>query len=427
VLKKIILILFFPVLIFGQEVKNIGELFDSLKTHPQSIADELTVKQTDEGKSMAYSHLYPDIDLFGSYDYYSTAVGMLPVPPNEMFTLIKDPTLSQPFSQNIYRIGASISMPIFVKSIYTMISKSDMMYKSVEDKKHINLLKNEAMIVSLNANLIYIDELEKALEQKKNSLVKTKEFVIIKVNNGRSPGSSLLKINNGLDETDVMKNDLGLQREEIIAAIKTLTGISLKKAIPMLQNGTYQDGEIKALDPLKEKLEGDRLDLRAEKEKLWPILVLQGNYNRSFAQAYNDDKDIAKNYYTLGLVLKVPLFAMNQYSQIGQKSVEVKASENELDKMNLELSSEAEKLQNSLPLIENSIQLYSNSIQDKEQLLAIAKVSYQSDQMTMEDYLKYEDDLVLEKSKLFKVKAQNWQTLVKLAVIYGNSIEEIVK
>jgi S-adenosylmethionine:tRNA-ribosyltransferase-isomerase (queuine synthetase) len=105
----------------------------------------------------------------------------------------------------------------------------------------------------------------------------------------------------------------------------------------------------------------------------------------------------------------------------------VKASENELNRMGLELVSEAEKLQNSLFLIENSIQLYSNNIKDKVELLAIAKVSYQSDQMNMEDYLKYEDDLILEESKLFKAQAQKWQTLVKLAVIYGNSIEEIVK
>ena len=166
---------------------------------------------------------------------------------------------------------------------------------------------------------------------------------------------------------------------------------------------------------------------RAEIEKLYPMLVLQGNYNRSFAKAYNNDKNIAKNYYTVGLVLKIPLLALDQYAQIGKSSVDVRASENELEKMSLELSSQSEQLQRSLPLIENSIQLYSSSIKDKEELLKIAKVSYQSDQMTMEDYLKYEDDLVLEKSKLFKAQAQKWQTLVKLAVIYGNSIEEIVK
>jgi outer membrane protein TolC len=426
-LKILLIILFIPLLLFGQEVKNIGTLFDSLKTHPLTRSDEITIEQADKGKSMAYSHLFPNIDLLGRYDYSSDAAGLLPLPLNEMFAYSKNPALAQPFSQNIYRIGASISMPIFVKSIYSMVSKASIMYKSAEDKKYINLLRNEALIVSLNANLTYMDALGTALEQNKNSLLKTKEFVVIKVNNGRAPESSLLKINDGMNQIDVMKNDIALQKEEVFAAIKTLTGVSIKNSIPMKQAGTYTDGEIKSLDPLREKLEADKLDLRAEKEKLWPMLVVQGNYNRSFAKAYNNDKDIAENYYTVGLVLKIPLFAMDQYSQINKSAVDVKASENELDKMSLELSSQAEQLQNSLPLIESSIQLYSNSIKDKKELLAIAKVSYQSEQMTMEDYLKYEDDLVLEKSKLFKAQAQKWQTIVKLAVIYGNSIEEIVK
>ncbi|MGQ9799620.1 MAG: TolC family protein, partial [Ignavibacterium sp.] len=181
-IKNILLILFFPVLLFGQEVKDIGALFDSLKTHPVSRADEINLELSETGHSMAVSHLFPNIDLFGKYDYSSEAVGLLPVPPNDLFTLIKNQELTQPFSTNIYRIGASISMPIFVKSIYSMISKSSMMYKSAESKKYINLLKNEAMIVSLNANLNYMDALTQSLEQKKTSLLKAKEFVIIKVN-----------------------------------------------------------------------------------------------------------------------------------------------------------------------------------------------------------------------------------------------------
>ncbi|HEX2867744.1 MAG TPA: TolC family protein [Ignavibacteriales bacterium] len=426
-LKIIGIFLFIPLMLFGQEVKNIGTLFDSLKTHSQSKSDEINVEQAGTGKSIAYSHLFPNIDVFGRYDYYSKATGVLPLPPNEMFTLIRDPSLTQPFSQIVYRIGAAVSMPIFVKSIFTMASKTSMIYKSAKYKKYINMLKNEAMIVSLNSSLAYIEALGIALEQKKNSLLKTKEFITIKVKNGRTPESSLLKINNGVTEIDVMENDLSLQREEVLAGIRTLTGVSLKNSIPMTQTGNYKDGEIKALDPLKEKLEADRLGHRAEVEKLFPILALQGNFNRGFATAYNNNKGIAENYYTIGLVLKIPLLAMDQYAQISRSTVEVKASENELDKASLELSSQAAQLKRSLPLIENSIALYKSSIDDKEELLKIAKVSYQSDQMTMEDYLKYEDDLVLEKSKLFKAQSQKWQTLVKLAVIYGNSIEEIIK
>jgi hypothetical protein len=77
--------------------------------------------------------------------------------------------------------------------------------------------------------------------------------------------------------------------------------------------------------------------------------------------------------------------------------------------------------------LENSTQLYTNSIKDKEELLAIATASYSLDQMTIDDYLKYEDDVVLEKTKLYKTQSQAWQTLMKLAVIYGNDIQNLVK
>ena len=105
----------------------------------------------------------------------------------------------------------------------------------------------------------------------------------------------------------------------------------------------------------------------------------------------------------------------------------MEASSNELEKTKLELTTQAIGLQNSSLLIENSIQLYNNSIKDKEELLAIAKVSYNSEQMSMEDYLKYEDDVVLEQSKLFNSQTRKWQMVMKLAVIYGNNIEEIVR
>ncbi len=133
------------------------------------------------------------------------------------------------------------------------------------------------------------------------------------------------------------------------------------------------------------------------------------------------------DYTTIGAVVKIPLFAKDQYAQIHKSRLDYEATRNELDQMSLELSSQATQLQNSLALLDNSIQLYDNSVKEKEQLLDIAKVSYQSDQMTMEDYLKYEDDVILEKSKLFKAQADKWQTLMKLCVIYGNNIEEIVK
>jgi outer membrane protein TolC len=426
-IKHVLILLLFPVLMQAQEVQRVGQLFDSLKTHPASLGDEIRIQQALAGKTMAYSKLYPNIDLFGRYDYASTASGMLPVPPNDLLAMVKDPAVAQPFSENIFRVGATISIPLFVASIFPMAAKAKMMVRSAEDQQYINLLKNEAVIVGANASLLYMQSLEQALEKKKNSLLKTKEFVVIKVNNGRAPESALLNISNGINQIDVMKNDLSLQREDVATVIKSLTGVSLTNPVTMEQVGTYKDGEIKALNPMREKVEADRLGLKAEKEKLLPALMLQGSYSNNTGNAYNNDKRVNNDYTTLGITLRVPLFAKDQYAQIKKSRLDYEASANDLDRMSLELSSQASQLQNSLSLLESSITLYNNSIKEKEQLRDIAKVSYQSDQMTMEDYLKYEDDLVLEQSKLYKAQAQKWQTLMKLNVIYGNKIEEIVK
>ena len=425
--RSILILLCFPILLHAQDGREMSALFDSLRTNPHIRSDEILMEHALLGKSMANSKLFPKLDAFGTYDYANSPSGMLPIAPNDLFVMIKDQNIAQPFSQNIFRAGAAISMPVFVKSIYTMAAKAKMMYLSAEIKWEIDLLKNEAVIVSSNANLQYMDALEQALDKKRASLETVRELVNMKVNNGRAPESALLKISNGINEIDLMRNEVALNREKAIAAIYTLTGVRLEKPIPMEQTGTYADGEFRVLAPLQKKIEAIELGVRAEKEKLYPALLLHGNYNHSYAMSYNNSLAVNEDYATVGLVLKIPLFEKSQYVKIKQSKLDVLDLQNEMDKMRMDFAAQAQQLENSLTLLDASIKLYESSVKDKEELLRIAKVAYGTDRMTIEDYLKYEDDLLLEKSKLYKVQAQKWQTLMKLAVIYGNKIEEIVK
>ena len=146
--KILILVVFLPMLLQAQNVESIKVLFDSLKVNPQTFSGELNKAKALAGKKMANGMLYPTIDLFGAYNYSTSPSGMLPIAPNELLGMVKDPTVAQPFSENILRAGASVSMPIFAKSIYTMAEKAKTMYKSAEQKAYIDLLKNEAMLVS---------------------------------------------------------------------------------------------------------------------------------------------------------------------------------------------------------------------------------------------------------------------------------------
>jgi len=422
-----VLLIYSTLVVQAEEILNIKTLFDSLKVNPKTIAGEITMQKALAEKKIANGMLYPTIDLFGTYDYTTSPTGMLPVAPNDLLPMVKDQTVPQPFSQNIIRAGVSISMPIFVKSIYTMVAKAKIMYKSAEQKKYIDLLKNEAMLVSLNANLKYMNQMIIALDKKKQSIEKTKEIITIKVNNQRAPKSILLKINDALNQIALGKSGIELKKSEVVSMIQNLTGIYLDKEIEMTQIGTYKNSGLVALNPLRYKIDAKRLAARAEKEKLLPMLVARGSYNHSMAIAYNNNGRINKDYTTIGVVLKIPLFHKAQYGKIKMANLQVVSLENDLAQKELELSTQAKQLQINLEIINNQINLYNQSIKDKEGLLKVAKIAYNNNRMTIEDYLKYENDLIFEQSKYYKAEVGKWQSLMKLAVIYGNNIEEIVK
>lgn len=418
-MKKIVLSLTLPFVIYAQ---SLPELFDALKAHSQTKSDELIVQKSKIQQDMADANLYPKIDLFANYDNYSSPTNMRPYPPNEAQT---NPT--QPFSYNIYKAGASFTMPLFVKSIFTTASKAEAMRKSAEAKKEINLLKNEAVIVGANANYIYLDSLLKALDLKEKSLQESKKTTQIKVDNGRAAEAQLYLINDALNQIAITKNDIGLQIKSIISTIEILTGVILQAPIVMEQKSSFTKGEIKALDPLKEKLQADMIGVKVEKEKLYPALYAHGSYAFMTGEAYNNGEDANEEYGNIGVMLNIPLLAMDNYASIRLARVEAQSSRTELEKLTDELSSEAQKLEASLPLLDNSLTLHKQSIQNKQRLLEIAKVNYNIGRLSTEEYLRYEDDVVSNKAELYKTEAIKWQTLVQLGVIYGNNIEELIK
>ena len=423
-LKKLLLTLSFPLLL---SATTMPELFDALKNHSQTKSDEMLVKMAEISQSKAYSQLYPTIKLQAAYDNYNTPTGMLPVAPNTLLDMVKDQSVAQPFSYNIYRAGANFSMPIFVKSIFTSADKAQAMRTSAQAKKHINLLKNEAIIVGSNANLLYLEALEKSLELKKKSLLETQRTIQIKVNNGRSAASALYKIEDALNQISITQNNILLQKNSIKSSIEALTGIQLSEGVPMQESMTYTQTELASLKPLEEKIRANRLGVKAEKEKLYPTLVAHGSYTFSSGSAYNNNKDINEEYGDIGLLLTIPLLEVSQYDEIKKTKLQLKSDEVDLQKQRDELSAKATMLQNALPLYKNSILLSDKSVQNKLQLLKIAKANYENGRLSTEEYLRYEDDVVDAKAKLYEAQAKKWQTLMELAVIYANDIEEMVQ
>jgi len=423
-MKKLFMCLLMPLFL---EAESLNELFTALKTHATVKSDILSVQKTALQKEMIQSSLYPKVSLFASYDNYNEATGLLPVAPNELLDMVKDQNVAQPFSTNIYREGARFSMPIYVKSIYTTGKQAEAMYRSVKMKKYISLLENEALIVSANANFLYLESLEKSLKIKEASLLEAKKTVQIKVNNGRSSASSLYKIIDSLNEVSIGKNNIELEKQRLISSIEGLTGIRITESVKMQKKEIFQRETIDSLKPLQEKIKADRFKVRAEKEKLYPTLYAHGSYVLSQAAAYNNDKQVYEKYGNLGITLNIPLLDMTKYDAVALAEVELQSSQVALEKLQDTLGAKAAMLKASLDLLHNSIKLYQESIENKKQLLTIAKVNYKSGRLSTEEYLRYEDTVVAQESKLYKAEAMAWQTEMELAVIYVNNIEEMVE
>jgi len=423
-MKKLLIALALPWLLAAQ---SIPELFSALKSHAQVKADSLLVQKSKVQTDMVESSLYPKIDIFVSYDNYSEATGMIPVAPNELLNMVKDQSVAQPFSNNIYRAGVKFSMPIFVKSLYTIADKAEAMQRSAKAKKYINILKNEALVVGTNANFLYLVFLKKSLDGKERSLLETRKILQIKVDNGRSAASALYKINDSLNEVAISKNSIDLQKKKLISTVESLTGVRLEKPVSMEYIGCFKKGEFVSLKPLQEKIIADRVTMKIQKEKLYPALYAHGSYTFSKADAYNNGNDINEQYGNIGLVLNIPLLEMNQYDSIAVANITLQSSQVELEKFRDELTSQTQMLESSLSLLDNSLKLYKQSIENKQKLLAIAKVNYKSGRLATEEYLRYEDAVVAQEANLYKTEATKWQTEMQLAVIYGNNIEEMVR
>jgi len=402
-------------------------LFSGLEQNAVSKTDAIKLEQASVYKHSINSQFYPIIEGFGRYDYSSIPTGMYPVPPNDLFPLIQNQEIPQPFSSHIFRMGAQISMPIFSKSLFTMAKQANQVVISAEALQRINTIKNQSLLVAYITNFNYADNLFNALDQKRQSLLKTKEIIIIKVKNCGLPKSIQYNIDNALNEVALTQNELTLQKNELSANVLTITGLVLNKPVSMSQIKTIDEKIIKATQPLKDKIQADELVVKSEREKLLPSLYHQGNYSFNVENAYNNKNKVEDDLLIASLALKVPIFNKSQYNQIKKNKLLLSESQNELKKLTNSFEAQAKQLEQNVLVLENAIMLSKKSIQNKEQLKIIAVKSYEIGQMSIEDYLKYEDDLVLEQVKLFKTEALKWQTITKLAIIYGVDLKTFLQ
>jgi outer membrane protein TolC len=406
---------------------TIGELFEALKENPALKLDELQIKSAQIGRDSIKAEFYPKIDALLGYEHYNTPTGLLPIPPNKIMPMVQDTSIPQPFVSNMTEAGITASMPIFVKSLFTMLKRADALRISAQKRKKLQFLQKEALLLGADAQWIYLDNLLQALDFKEHSLRTSLKIVDLKVKNGRAPESQRYKLLEALEQITLSRNDIKINIENLKATIFELTGISLKKPVPLRKNGVITTQTLFALEPLQAKERADALELKAAREKLYPSLVASGKYFYKEGEAYNNDKDVDARYGSYGIYLKVPLFDKSKYAQIDQAKLRRQKSRIQIKKSERELQAKASRLKATLPLLEHSIKAAKRSAQNQKRLLRIAKVSFNNAGMTEEEYLRYEDAYQHALAKVYGFEAQRWQTIAQLAVLYGNNLKGIVQ
>ncbi len=409
------------------QAHNITMLLNTLDKRPESQLDSIAVEKSTLGEAALNDKLMPKVDLYAGYEMSSSPNGMLPLAPNELIGMVKDQRIGQPFSKQIMREGVNFSWPIFVKSIYTLKEKARLLHLASKEKKRLSLLQRQAVVVGSVAQLRYLEALKEALQTKKRSIMQTEVSTRVKTRAGRAPQSAMYLLQSHINDLDIAMNTIEQNINLLASKIETLTGIHLSRSVPLHMKREVRSGEIFALKPLKTKVEASKKGMKAAHEAYYPTLVTKGNYSYSQADAYNNGAGLHENFGTAGLYVTMSLFDSSKGTASQEAKLAYLQEKTHYDQTEHALMVQAQQLRREIRLLKRSVKLAQKSVTDQKRLLNIAKVSLQSERITEEEYLRYEDALANAKANLYSVRAKEWQDVAQLAVIYGNDLKEIVK
>ena len=282
-------------------------------------------------------------------------------------------------------------------------------------------------MVSLNSALTYLQGLDQAVEARRSSLSKTLEDMTLKVKSGRSSESERLKIQKALNDLDRQRNELAVKRLDTLRELNALTGITLSEPVPM----TLTDRPVgTAYLPVKRaqlQAEAAKKEMERRHAARFPTLSLNGFLSENEGDAYNTDSRISRSYNAAALIVKFPLLDRSITTNEDIARVQWQKAEKHLAQTRIDMTALADTLAGKIPVIEQSIDLARKSIADSQALLAVALVAIRSGRMTLEDYLRYESDVLAAQAALYQARQQRWQILAQQAALYGMDLKGVVK
>jgi outer membrane protein TolC len=211
----------------------------------------------------------------------------------------------------------------------------------------------------------------------------------------------------------------------LISSIYNLTYIKISKKIPFKAKD-FNAKDFILIKPLKYELKAKEYEIKATKDKLLPKLSLQIQGYRAFAKAFNTNNEIAKNFGSISLNL-IFNFSKKNLALVEKAKISSNITALKIKAMLKNLKNDLEKINRSIKQTKNAIYLQKKSILLKKDLLKSAKVAFKLNRMSIDEYLKYEDDLALSKAKYSLLISTLNSLITQKALIYGKNFKKVFK
>lgn len=403
---------------------DISDLLEAVAGQPAVELSELAVQESEVQVEEARAALYPKVNLFGRTESYDSPTNLRPMPPTEVDIAAGD---SIPFSRDILRYGLTLEMPIYAKQLYTLQEKVKLLSDRANLEHRINLITRESAVIAANSSYLYLVNLDEAIVGRIHSLEITGKEVEIKVKNGRAAEIELYKISNSMNELKQQRNSIMARIADVRSDLKKLTGIDLAAPVAMELTGTLTGSDFITEQKIATEVAAAEKEAQRSREARYPVLSLYGTISGNDGESYNTDEHIFRSYNYGGVKLQLPLFDQTISTSEEMADIRLSQARKKLAQASIELAALAENLTEKLPLLDQSLVLARETEKNSRELLATAKVSFTAGRMTMEEYLRYESQLLASQAAVEEVQSQRWQLWSQQAVLYGIDLRGVVQ
>lgn len=422
--KKILTFLLLTSSLFADP--SMQELFEALHTNPSFKEYDLEREKFQALYDEKESLLYPKAYVFASYDIYSTPMNITPLLPTEM-AQINAQGGGFPFSKNLAKVGAKLSMPLYDSSLWRTLEMMDKNLQSATIKLQLASIAKEGSLVEFNAALSFYESLLSYLESKKASISFTKEKVDAGVQNGRYAPAEALKLQSALSAIANALSDAKAKKASLINALYTLTQIPLDQSVEMELQSAIAQEPIAMLAFYENELEAKESEIALNHNRLYPKLSLEMGAMRGYGESYNNGENFERGVASLSLQLTMPLYDQSIFEAKQRAQIGKNIAANALEKASLELQMQAKTLQSDLASLQEQSKELQILKESNEKLLEIAKAAYESGRMSTEEYLRYEEALFEAHFKEAQTRLETWRKNAQLALLHGVTLSSIIK